>query len=432
MQGKRRNKGVPYRILMLAGAFFFANPVVGIVDILPDAVGAALIFFALTRLAFFDGEVERARKYFGILFAVECARLALTSSVVGSSISSNSLLAVTVFSVAEAFLYILIVRSLFSGAEYFALREGCMGYIARSDNTAFTTKLFLSVRLVMTFLPELLAVADLQVANAETDPDTVDLLLDIISAKPMIIAIAVLVSLVTGIVWYCSVVRTVNTFCRDTADIIPVRYRAEFAAVPEKYRPAVLARMVYSLCFALVFCADISFDNVRFLPLSAFFLLLLPISLAASYAGFGFRSTAKRAPAAWAVIALAEFYRRLRLPGDAVVINEIPLSRAAAASVIAIIAVAAALYAADAFLRDTDELAQMLFDRLAPLFSARICFGLAMLLWGIGYSNPYFLQYTAVMRFVFSALFIFFTAKALMLILETERENCRLYGKSKK
>ena len=179
-------------------------------------------------------------------------------------------------------------------------------------------------------------------------------------------------------------------------------------------------------------CADISFDNVRFLPLSAFFLLLLPINLAASHAGFGFRSTAKRAPAAWAVIALAEFYRRLRLPGDAVVINEIPLSRAAAASVIAIIAVAAALYAADAFLRDTNELAQMLFDRLAPLFSARICFGLAMLLWGSGYSNPYFLQYTAVMRFVFSALFIFFTAKALMLILETERENCRLYGKSKK
>ena len=125
-----------------------------------------------------------------------------------------------------------------------------------------------------TSMEELLAVADLQVANAETDPDTVDLLLDIISAKPMIIAIAVLVSLVTGIVWYCSVVRTVNTFCRDTADIIPVRYRAEFAAVPEKYRPAVLARMVYSLCFALVFCADISFDNVRFLPLSAFFLNL--------------------------------------------------------------------------------------------------------------------------------------------------------------
>ena len=50
MQGKRRNKGVPYRILMLAGAFFFANPVVGIVDILPDAVGAALIALGVLLL----------------------------------------------------------------------------------------------------------------------------------------------------------------------------------------------------------------------------------------------------------------------------------------------------------------------------------------------------------------------------------------------
>lgn len=432
MREKRKNKGVPYRALMLIGAFFFANPVVGIVDILPDAVGAALIFFALTRLAFFDGDVERARKYFGILFAVECARLALTSSVSGTSISSNSLLAVTVFTIAEALLYILITRSLFSGAEYFALREGCMEYIARADNTAFTTKLFLSVRLAATFLPELLALAELQASNAEADPETVDLLIDIISAKPMIIAIAVLISLVAGVVWYCSVFRSVNTFCRETADMIPPRYNAEFVSAPEKYRPAVLARLVYALCFALVFCADISFDNVRFMPLSAFFLLLAPICFIASRKGFGFGSTAKRAPIAWAAVALAEVYRRFRLPADAVVINEIPISKAVVASVIAVIAVTAALYAADAFLRDTDSLSMTLFDRRAPLFAARICFGIAMFLWGVGYSNPYFLRYTAVLRFVFSALFIYFTAKALLLILDTERENCRLYGKSGK
>ena len=50
--------------LVIAGFTLLFNPVIHVVDLIPDALGFLLIVIGLTKMSFFIGKIEQARSLF--------------------------------------------------------------------------------------------------------------------------------------------------------------------------------------------------------------------------------------------------------------------------------------------------------------------------------------------------------------------------------
>ena len=80
-----------------AGMIFLANPVFAVIDVLPDFLGCAFIFYALSRASALSSGVKEVRTAFSRLLILQAARfvLSLLSLRTGQSESATLLLTVT-------------------------------------------------------------------------------------------------------------------------------------------------------------------------------------------------------------------------------------------------------------------------------------------------------------------------------------------------
>ena len=60
--------------LLIAGFILLANPVIHVVDIIPDAIGFFLIMAGLTKLSYIVGKIQIARDWFFKLAILEVAK----------------------------------------------------------------------------------------------------------------------------------------------------------------------------------------------------------------------------------------------------------------------------------------------------------------------------------------------------------------------
>ena len=109
--------------LVLAGLILLFNPVIIVVDVIPDAVGFFLIAAGLTKMSCFIGKIEEARQTFLKLAFVEVAKLFSIVILPYASGSADVLLAF-VFGLIEGFLFVPAVRNLFEGLSFAALWYG--------------------------------------------------------------------------------------------------------------------------------------------------------------------------------------------------------------------------------------------------------------------------------------------------------------------
>jgi len=72
-----KNNKIGFGMLALSGLFLF-NPVVGYVDVLPDAIGFLLLWVGLSRLADLNDKLAEACRRFRILFFIGLGELAVT------------------------------------------------------------------------------------------------------------------------------------------------------------------------------------------------------------------------------------------------------------------------------------------------------------------------------------------------------------------
>ena len=107
--------------LVAAGMFFLINPLVNIIDIIPDFIGYIMIVCGLDRLADMEDHFASAKKYFLILAvasAVKCGACLLLPFIDATFIILLSF----VFAVGEAICFIPAITSLFGGFHYYGLR----------------------------------------------------------------------------------------------------------------------------------------------------------------------------------------------------------------------------------------------------------------------------------------------------------------------
>ena len=149
---------------LIAGFIILANPVIHVVDILPDAVGFFLIAAALTKTSYYVGYIGKARDGFMKLAFLEIIKF-FSIVLIPYSSGSAKILLTFVFSLAELILFIPALNSLFEGISFIGLWYGGDAIYAKKVKKKKTVELisstknyilfFYILRIAATLLPEL-------------------------------------------------------------------------------------------------------------------------------------------------------------------------------------------------------------------------------------------------------------------------------------
>ncbi len=430
---KGRNKSVSKNsfLLLVTGFAFFINPVPLGFDIIPDVFGCLLIFFGLTQLAYFDGSVETAKRFTFYLFVVEFIKLISMEAIFLSEISSNRLLAVTAFSIAQGIVYFILFKQLFSGISYYAMRNNANKTLSLCNNASFLTALSFSVRIAATLLPELLALYDILLydnATVNLDFKDFEMLESLVSSKVILVVLLNFVSLITSVFWFVSIFKLFNSLTKEAGKELDIRYNAEYISRPEKVRPKKLRYGSYAVYIAVFFALDLVFDETRILPASFMFLgLLIAAFMLRNFADF--KKVFILAPISFALLLGAEIHHAILVPYGAVYIEETPLPVIITGGLIAIAFAFFGIKCMKCFLDSVLKLQEGLGGSVIKVKTAFVSYCVLVGLWICGYVVPYFYSYVATLRFFAACFFIWQVVKIFVRINDEEYERFIMLGK---
>lgn len=156
-----------YSPLFTLGMVFLFNPVVGLVDLLPDFIGAFLVAASMTEIAMLDERLEQARRLIYYVAGVSAVRTVLMFFMFDMD-ESAMLSSVFLLGVGELFALIYFAVSFFGGVSYVAQRsesENVLGNVDRIQKLWIT---FFAVHTASSVLPELFALPQL---TARVNPE---------------------------------------------------------------------------------------------------------------------------------------------------------------------------------------------------------------------------------------------------------------------
>ena len=270
---------------ILAGLFLFFNPYFAVFDVLPDVIGALIVWLALAKFARIDRRMAQARDAFLKLLAFCLCKDAGVLVVFGmcTELERPTALLILAFSGAVLGIY-------FSFSAFSELFEGIYSLAVKQDSNALygtckkglsgreycqtelalrATRIFLVIREVFCVLPE---------ASSLTLSDYTDSgLIRIYDHIGVMRAMAFIVVLFAGIIWFISMCRFFACIAEQN-DFLTELAKAEHHyrqthpgnAITRRYQRAFLL-----LVLGAVLLADfyLDFQNILPDPLAAVFLL---------------------------------------------------------------------------------------------------------------------------------------------------------------
>ncbi len=311
METNRRVK-LPMRRRMglwVAALIFLCNPNIHAMDPLPDFIGYLLIVSSLRRVSAIDESFADASRGFRRMAWLSVARLLGLIWVFGATSATEQpvllLIIAFVLGVLELMTVIPACHQLFHGLSYLSMRmdshvvseranaarlealtarlqraerEGkSAAYRARleqkirrmscahawdvTERACFLTQGFACVKTVLCVLPELTALADSSYAAG-------NIMFNWYAYIAGLRALAVLVGMVVGIAWLCSILSYCRRLAKDRAlwDRLATRCDEDEATHPERVPARRLRRALFALTIACVFNMNFYMDGFNYLP----------------------------------------------------------------------------------------------------------------------------------------------------------------------
>ncbi len=253
--------------LIIAGFVLLANPVINVVDILPDAIGFFLIAAGMTKSSYFIGEISKARELFvklGFLESLKFLSIALIPYISGS----GKLLLAFVFGILELMWVLPAVNAFFEGLAFMGVWYGGDSVYAGKTKKNNTVKekiktvkdyilFFYILRVCATIFPEL---TELQMYDNLGEVSA--LKVSLVNYKSTLYVLMSFLVVVCGIIF---IVKTAGYFGHIAKD------KKLALALEEKYRKDVLTNtkmflaknmktaltvFLFSAVFELVITAD--------------------------------------------------------------------------------------------------------------------------------------------------------------------------------
>jgi len=283
--------------LIIAGLVFLFNPCVSVLDVLPDAIGIALLIAGSRKIGDMSDDIDIGIGYLWKVFWLSLAQIVIMFLLPGMEDKAFSLVFVFVFALFGSYLLIRYFICLFDGMQSLSTRFNGSASSTGIVNIKALTVIFLVLRGFLNLLPELQYLSTTEHEGLITSIDSYGLtdytlLLQIINIAG---------TLVVGIFWLVCVV---IYFRRTASDYVFISALSEhyLTAVRTDVKRYIRRDIKYitllSGCgFGLT--ASVILDGVDYLPT---FLGALMIFLALKLASKNFDD--RRLPAArlWAII----------------------------------------------------------------------------------------------------------------------------------
>ncbi len=275
---------------LIAGMIFLCNPLINIVDLLPDCIGYFLILCGISQFAYTDHQMASCRKKLRLLLFVTLPKTVLgifslmgekTFPILGES--TMVLVYSFCFAIAEPILMWQMFSFFFDGIYRLGVRQGdtesAVLYrktkkrtLRIGDRVRRLTGWFIVLRALFSVLPQFIFISDM----SYMEYDIYGLYMDVRDAFPVLAVISVLIMLPLSVVW-------AKNICRYLRDIQRQGYLDQSIAekkaeLGEKYTVA-RRRDLFSDAFRVMLCGIlfliyVDFGGVDVLPLPAGVLLL--------------------------------------------------------------------------------------------------------------------------------------------------------------
>lgn len=204
---------------VIAGLILLFNPVISVVDIIPDAIGFFLIVGGLTKMSYFVNQIAQARSLFLKLAFVEVIKIFSIAFIPYTS-GSALVLMTFVFGVVELIIFIPAVNNLFEGLSFAGLwYNGTAMYkkkTVRNREVELLTSVkrfvlfFYVFRVCATFIPEM---TELQMYDYLGEVKTIQR--SLVSYKPVLYVMFSLAVIIIGIIYIKKVVSYFGMIAKD-------------------------------------------------------------------------------------------------------------------------------------------------------------------------------------------------------------------------
>ena len=283
---------------MVAGACFLFEPYIGIIDLLPDALGYLFLFLGLYRFADLDDRLGEARKGARNLALVGIARWIAMFLAFGfvSPTEQPVFMLLALFSLAVLDCIALIPMwkhfcggLLYMGSRYDATAMFDRRRIGRRQGTYNAVEKYTAVSVVFFILHEALAVLpELTVLSHEMGGAELGQGTHYYDFVGLFRGVGILLSLVLGIIWLILTICFIHKLKGDKPffEKLTEKYRTEILTRHDMWAMRAVRASMICLVTAAVFSLDFYLDGVNLLPdfLTAV-LLFLSVWFIRAYAG---------------------------------------------------------------------------------------------------------------------------------------------------
>lgn len=267
---------------ILVGFLFLINPVIHVLDLLPDCIGFFLIMKGLSKTALFVDHLSDARDKFGKLALIEVVKF--FSILLWPSVSDSGMLLITfVFSIFELLYFIPAIKELKEGFDFAGLwyqGEAVYGKRVHKDRQPIElgaswlryTLVFYCLRIACSIAPELTA---LQLYDYVGTVNTISIRYS--DYKPFLYVLLGLVVVIVGVIWYVRTYKYWNGIRKDTTFIqrLGQKYERDILPRTELFCAMRMKKVSYCYLVAVVTSLFCVFDGVNVMvgAISAGFLI---------------------------------------------------------------------------------------------------------------------------------------------------------------
>lgn len=231
---KKENYGLKkfFSPMMVLGLLFLLFPTFSLYDLFPDFVGWILIYLALSELSEFNEDIFALKKLTYYLCGISAARFSfgiLMLEKINSKATSDTnlfMLLVTSLSICEIICIVMYSRHLFDGLEYISARNDGEASFGAITNARSITSFFLISRVVLTLIPELFPLFQLE---AEIDIENYELFISIFELKNTTMLVCMMLSLIMGIYWFAQITKMIRNIRKNETLMTRLgeRYKSE-------------------------------------------------------------------------------------------------------------------------------------------------------------------------------------------------------------
>lgn len=249
-------------MLIIIGMGFLLNPMIAVLDILPDFIGCALILIGLNRISSISPELDDARPYFKYMVYVSLAR-AIIFFASGTFDEVMRLSITLIFSVIEFGLAVMAIPALYDGLAYLNIRHG--GSAKEAPEFKTVGIIFFAARGFFAILPQIGAVVSL---DNEDFIGPADQMTDWTQYTGILTLAGVVLTLIFAAFWFAAVITYIGRLTKDEKFVCELKaaYRHKRETEPGYFikRRLLAAFAVLTVgAFALI---DLIGDGVNCIP----------------------------------------------------------------------------------------------------------------------------------------------------------------------